>query len=169
MAAIAHTTALDGGYQLSEMRTLVLDQPGCVTNLTLSHTHFVFADTEADGAAFRPELLLARDVKPGVHRVLCYGEPSSPPQPPPLPVRVSGVDTLVMRQKRAFFLTSPYVLVNGVVASPYMGAHPAVSAWQHAVLSRVRSIAPETPLTQVFVTFFTVPFLLLNAVVSAIL
>ena len=66
------------------------------------------------------------------------------------------------RTKRAFFLASPYVLVDNISASPYMGFDPALAEWQHAVFSFVASRAPNSAFMQAFVTITTVPFLLVN-------
>lgn len=77
--------------------------------------------------------------------------------------RVTRVDANVKRQKRVFFLATPHVLVNDIVASPYMGSHPDVAAWHHAGFDMVRRGSPHSVLTQAVVTVTAVPFMLLNA------
>jgi hypothetical protein len=53
-------------------------------------------------------------------------------------------------------MPSPYVLVNDIAASPYMGAGAAVASWQHAVLTTVDALVPNSMFTQAFVTVYSV-------------
>jgi hypothetical protein len=162
--ARAHFSFLDGGSQLVEMRTLVLERN--LSRLTLSDTHFVYTVPAPEAATAAPRLVHARDVLPGDHVMYC----AAPDDDFAVPVRVARVETGVWRQKRAFFLPSPHVLVDSVVASPYMGAHPAMAEAQHAVLSFVAAVAPHgSVLVQVFVTSLTVPYLLANRVLTELL
>ena len=105
----------------------------------------------------KPELWLTCDVRVG-DRLLHHDVVSGITRA----ARVTRVDADVRREKRAFFLPSPHVLVNDIVASPYMGAHPSIAAWQHAVFDVVRRGSPHTTLTQAFVTATAAPFILLN-------
>ena len=66
------------------------------------------------------------------------------------------------------FLPSPHVLVDGVLASPYMGAHVGIARWQHAVLMAVHARSPHATTTQAFVTLFAIPFVLLNNLVQSV-
>ena len=148
--AKVHYSAFDGGRQFSSMRTLVLASNA---SITLSHTHFIFAQAGGDDAA--QELVRARDVQVGdwlLHHDVSTGETAAEP--------VVSIEPDVRRQKRSFFLTSPYVLVNNISASPYMGAHPAIAPLQHFFYAATVRNAPG--FTQAWVTTFSIPFLVLN-------
>jgi len=184
--AKAHYSFFDGGYQLSPMRTLWLEdlerdraQDGWKAtsfshSITLSHTHFIYvlqgdaASTNSSAGAGAevdeqksmeplPVLLHAQDVKAG-DCLIYYDVVTSQA----VPLRVVHVEEGVQRIKRAFFMASPYVLVNNISASPYMGLDPAVASYQHTFFSFVSSRAPHPALTQLFVTATTIPFLLAN-------
>ena len=150
--AKVHYSAFDGGRHLSSMRTLVLASNA---SITLSHTHFIYAHADDDAAA--QELVRARDVRIGdrlLHHDVSTGETAAVP--------VVSIESQVMRQKRSFFLTSPYVLVNNISASPYMGAHPAIAPLQHACYATTVRNAPHPRFTQAWVTATSIPFLVLN-------
>ena len=150
--AKVHYSAFDGGRQFSSMRTLVLASNA---SITLSHTHFIFAQAGGDDAA--QELVRARDVQVGdwlLHHDVSTGETAAEP--------VVSIEPDVRRQKRSFFLTSPYVLVNNISASPYMGAHPAIAPLQHFFYAATVRNAPHPGFTQAWVTTFSIPFLVLN-------
>ena len=150
--AKVHYSAFDGGHQLSSMRALTL---ATNASITLSHTHFIFVHAAADAA--EQQLVRARDVRVG-DRLLHHDVPSGRTAAVP----VVAIDEQVMRQKRSFFLTSPFVLVNNISASPYMGAHPAIAAAQHACYSAMVRNTPNAHFTQAVVTATSIPFLLLN-------
>ena len=152
--AKVHYSAFDGGRHLSSMRTLVLASNA---SITLSHTHFIYAHADDDAAA--QELVRARDVRIGdrlLYHDVSTGETAAVP--------VVSIESQVMRQKRSFFLTSPYVLVNNISASPYMGAHPAIAPLQHACYATTVRNAPHPRFTQAWVTATSIPFLVLNNV-----
>ena len=132
-------------------------------SITLSHTHFIFAhagegeDAAAQEDCQEPELVRARDVRVGdrlLHHDVASGRTAAVP--------VVAIEPDVRRQKRAFFLASPFVLVNNVSASPYMGAHPALAVYQHAVFATTVRNAPHPLFTQAAVTASSIPFLVLN-------
>ena len=133
--AKAHFHFLDGGHQLSSMRTLTLEAN--VARITLSHTHFIFVLTGEDDDA-SPVQALARDVRVG-DRLLYHSESCNRTTA----VRVAQIEPHVMRQKRAFFLRSPFVSRH--LFSLTISALPAVRAGRACVLaiSRVVRILRE--------------------------
>lgn len=76
---------------------------------------------------------------------------------------------LLRRQKRAFFLSSPWVLVNDVVASPYMEYALMSPDTQHRGFHQlILKVAPNAFARQALVSSVQVPFLLLNRVAAAL-
>ena len=168
--AKAHYSFADGAHGLSPMRRLVLEANASA--ITLSHTHFIFARRPGAPPLAPPERLLARDVQVGDkllwRNASCAAQAAAETNAAPCSSWrvVAAVEPRLRRQKRAFFLASPFVLVSDVVASPYM-QYAAMSAdAQHAGFEIIHHVAPNAVLRQSLVSAATVPFLLINRAVQ---
>ena len=95
-------------------------------SITLSDDHFVF---KWDNVTNKPQVIQSELIEIG--DVLYYYDHNGTNQKKL--IEVTDIEQNVMAQKRVFFTMSEYVLVDDIVASPFIGPHPIY----HEILYRL--------------------------------
>ena len=120
-----HYDWYDQKDQYVTMRTLCLENN--VSSITLSPDHFIFINNIDTG---KPMVIQAQQVKIG-DKLYYYDHGKNDT----FLLKVSQIDENVKRQKRVIFGLSEYVLINNIVASPFVGPHPIYHTMSYKLVS----------------------------------
>ena len=145
-----HYSWYDNAHDYYSMRKIYLENNA---SITLSYDHFIFIQ---DVIMKQPKVIQSESVNIG-DALYHYDHDTETSEL----LRVSEIEENVMSQKRVFFTIKPYLLVNDVVVSPYIGPHPIYHTILHKVFKNIVFIAYVLPLQYVLSLISLVGFFLI--------
>ena len=115
---------------LAPMRTIHLENN--ISSITLSYDHFLFINDYDNN---KSKVIPSKDIQIG-DTLFYFDENKNQTSL----IAVSGIDENVMKRYRVIFGLSQYILVNNIVASPFVGPHPIYHDISYKMLTTERFI-----------------------------